>query len=221
MHRATRRQLLGAGALGAVAAVAAVTVSPAAVVATLEDLSARPVPFALALVGLFGVRSLFLWPVTGVAVLLGYLYHPGLAVPVALLGATATAVPPFLVARTADATDGLVAQVAAAGEDVVGTVGETRGVVTARLLPIPTDAVSYAAGFADVSVGAFLLGTFLGEAPWMVTSVLAGNSMRTLAATGPRLSPGVLVGVGGLAALVLAGPLYRQYGERVAAALRS
>ncbi len=213
MRATTKRQLAGAATLAVVAVAGTLAASPDRVVAGLEGLADRPGLFAVALVGLYLVRSLFLWPVTLVSVLLGYLYDPLLALPVALAGAALTGVPPFLLARRAAGDTGLAGAIGEAGDRVARNVGAFRGVVVARLIPIPTDAVSYAAGLTEVSLGAFVLGTAVGELPWTLLAVAAGNSMRRLTLDGLRIEPGVVLGLVGLAAILLAGPLYRLRGQ--------
>lgn len=209
MHRATRRQLAGLGVLLAVAIAGTVLLSPARVVDGLEALADRPVGFVLALSVLYLVRSLFLWPVTFVSVLLGYLYDPWLAIPVALTGAALTGVVPFLVARHFATGEGPFGAVGDLGERATGSIGAFRGVVVARLVPIPTDAVSYAAGLSKVSLSTFVVGTGVGELPWTLLAVAAGDSMRTLSVDGFSVEPSVVLGLLGLAILLLAGPVYR------------
>lgn len=213
MHRATKRQLAGTGVLLALALAGTLLLSPGRVVAGLETLADRPAVFAVALATLYLVRSLFLWPVTLVSVLLGYLYDPWAAVPVALAGAALTGVPPFLVARHATGERGVFGALGDAGASVTGRVGAFRGVVVARLVPIPTDAVSYAAGLSEVSVVAFVAGTAVGELPWTLLAVAAGNSMRRLSVEGFSVDPAVLAGLLGLALILLAGPVYRLRGD--------
>jgi uncharacterized membrane protein YdjX (TVP38/TMEM64 family) len=209
MHSATKRQLAGVAGLLAVAAGGLLLLTPAALLAAARDLTDEPVAFAVALLALYLVRSLFLWPVTLFSVLLGYLYDPWLALPVALAGAATTGIPPFLVARYAAGDSGLFGAVGDFGRRAVGAVGAFRGIVAARLVPIPTDAVSSAAGLSEVSLGTFVLGTALGELPWTVAAVVAGNSMRTLTLGGFAVDPGVVLGLVCLSLLVAGGPLYR------------
>ena len=94
MGVATRRQLLGLAGLLSVAGLAAVLFSPGAVLGGLEELAARPFAFGIALVALYLVRPFLLWPVTSVAVLLGYLYGPAAGFGLAIAGAALTALPP-------------------------------------------------------------------------------------------------------------------------------
>lgn len=209
MNRATRRQLVGVAVLVGIAAVAALTLSPSRVIAGLEHLATHPLKFGLALALVYLVRPFLFWPVSSIAVVLGYVYGPVVALPLALVGAGLTGLPPFAIARRAESDVGILRVLAEPGRDLVGVVGEVRGVIGARFSPVPGDVVSYAAGLSQVSLGAFLLGTVVGEIPWAIAAVLAGNSMRTLTVSGFRPDPLVLLGIAALAALVLGGPLYR------------
>jgi uncharacterized membrane protein YdjX (TVP38/TMEM64 family) len=89
-------------------------------------------------------------------------------------------------------------------------------VLAARLSPVPADPVSYGAGFAGVSTRAFVVGTFFGEIPWVVVEVAAGASMRSLTLSGLSIEalPELLVLLGSMAVLVLAGPAYRHFSGR-------
>jgi uncharacterized membrane protein YdjX (TVP38/TMEM64 family) len=208
MQPATRRQLLGMACLGAVAAGAALAFSPSAVVAGLEGLAAHPLQFVAALACLYVVRPFLLWPVSAPALVLGYVYGPYIALPVALAGAALTGLPPFLVARYADTDSGLLGHVGASGRVLVDSVGETRGVLAARLSPVPGDPISYAAGLSEVSAGAFLVGTVVGEVPWALVTIYTGASMRRLSVSGFSVSPAAVVAIAGLGVVVLSGPLY-------------
>lgn len=208
MERATRRQIVGMACLGAVALAAALLFSPATVVARLEHLATHPLQFALALVAIYLVRPLLLWPVSSIALVLGYVYDPVVALPIAIVGAGISGLPPFAVARYVRSDVGLFGSVAATGRRLTNAVGETRGVLVARLSPIPGDPISYASGLSNVSMTAFLTGTLLGEIPWALVTVLAGDSMRTLSVTGFTLSPAAVGAIAGLGIIVLSGPLY-------------
>jgi uncharacterized membrane protein YdjX (TVP38/TMEM64 family) len=210
MHRATRRQLVGLALLGAVAAGAALVATPAGLVDALDGLAAHPLRFALALAAVYLVRPFLLWPATAVAVVVGYLYGPVVGVPVGLAGVVLSACPPFLLARRASGA-GLFGDLGSYGARLTEAVGESRGILAARLLPLPGDAVSYAAGLSGASTAGFLGATVLGELPWTVLAVFAGASMRTLSVSGLSVDPAVVVGLAGLAVLVLAGPVYDHY----------
>lgn len=210
MRAATRRQVVGIAGLLALAVVAAVLFSPRAILASLEALAARPALFAVALVGLYLLRPFLLWPVTSIAVLLGYLFGPAMGMVLALGGAALTALPPYLLGRYVKSDFGLFGYVGATGDRFFDTVGHTRGVVAARLSPIPGDPISYTSGLAAVPLTPFLAGTVVGEVPWAFVAVLAGASMRTLTLSEFSVSPELLVALAGLSVLVLAGPVYRR-----------
>jgi len=211
MQPATRRQLLGIACLATVAGGAALLFSPARVVVALENLAAQPLSFVLALAALYVVRPFLLWPVSAIAVLLGYVYGPAIGLPVAVAGAGLSGLPPFLIARYADSDAGPFGALAESGRQVTAAVGEFRGVLAGRFSPLPGDVVSYAAGLSEVSVGAFVAGTLVGEIPWALVAVLAGDSMRTLSLSGFALGPHAVLAIGGLAVIVLAGPVYSHF----------
>ncbi|MGM0718633.1 MAG: TVP38/TMEM64 family protein, partial [Halobacteriota archaeon] len=137
MRGETRRQLIGLTGLLALALGAALLFSPRVVLVRLEALASRPLLFALALCALYLVRPFLLWPVTSVAVLLGYLYGPAVGFVLALLGAAFTALPPYLLGRYADTEFGLFATVSTGCDLFFDAVGDFRGTVAARFSPVP------------------------------------------------------------------------------------
>jgi uncharacterized membrane protein YdjX (TVP38/TMEM64 family) len=208
MHPATRQQAVAVAGLLCVGALATLAVSPAGVLAELEALADTPVVLATVLAAVYLVRPFLLWPMSLVAVVLGYLYGPAVALPVALAGAALTATPPYLLGRYARTDMGLFGTVSSSGAQLVGAVGETRGVLAARLSPVPGDPISYGAGMAGVSARPFYVGSLLGEVPWAVVAVLTGASMRSLSPAEFAVSPELVVVLAGLALLTLSGPLY-------------
>lgn len=208
MHPATRRQAVAVAGLLCVGVLATLALSPTAVLTELEALADTPLVLAGVLVAVYLVRPFLLWPMSLVAVVLGYLYGPTVALPVALVGAALTATPPYLLGRYARTDMGLFGTVSSSGEQLVGAVGEVRGVLAARLSPVPGDPISYGAGMAGVSARPFYLGTLLGEVPWAVVAVLTGASMRSLSPAEFAVSPELVVVLAGLALLTLSGPLY-------------
>jgi uncharacterized membrane protein YdjX (TVP38/TMEM64 family) len=211
MRQSTRRQALGVAVLAGIALVAAVAFSPTRFLHELEHLASHPVLFVTALATVYLLRPLVVWPISAVSVLVGYVYGPEIGFTVALVGAVATCLPPFLLARHVTGDDGVFGDLGATGERLVGVTGEFRGVFAARLAPMPADAVSYAAGLSGVSGTAFLGATFLGEIPWVTAAVLAGASMRQLTLQGLQNGLPLVVGAASLAVLVLAGPAYRHF----------
>ena len=207
MHPATWRQAAAVVGLLVVSGLATLAVSPATALARLEALADAPLVLAGALVAVYLVRPFLLWPMSLVAVVLGYLY--GLvALPIALVGALLTATPPYLLGRYARTDLGLFGTLNNSGRRLVGAVGETRGVLAARLSPVPGDPISYCAGLTGVSARPFYLGTLVGEVPWAVVAVLTGASMRSLSLAEFAVSPELVVVLAGLAVLTLSGPLY-------------
>jgi uncharacterized membrane protein YdjX (TVP38/TMEM64 family) len=208
MRESTRRGLLGAGVVAGVAAAGAVLLSPAAVLDGLTTLSARPALFASALVAVYLLRPLVFWPISAVSLLVGFVYGPAVGVPVALVGSVGTCVPPFLAGHYAR-SGGFGGVLCRRGERLVDVTGGVRGVAAGHLAPLPVDPVSYAAGMSDVSPRSFLLGTALGELPWVVAAVVAGSSMRSLSLRGADAGLPLVVGAAALAVLLVAGPAYR------------
>lgn len=215
MNRATARQLVGIGVVVAIAGAAALSTSPSALFSQAEALAARPGLLAVALVALYLTRPLLAWPISALSVLLGYLFGP-VAIPVALGGAVLTALPAYALARYLGHEAGMLARVGDAGTVVRRTTGDLRGIVAVRLAPLPTDPVSYAAGLADVPLRPYVLGTALGESPWVVTAVLLGASMGELTTAGISADPLLLVTTLALAGLLaLSGPAYRRVAGEV------
>lgn len=213
MKAATKRQLVGVAGLVALAAAAAVLTSPETLISELEALATRPLLFVLALVAVYLVRPFLLWPVTSIALVLGYLYGPAIAMPVSLAGAALTALPPYLIGRYARTDIGLFGSLGDSGEQFVDAVGPFRGVLAARFSPIPGDPISYAAGLSAIPLRSFLAGTVVGEIPWALVAVFAGASMRTLSLAEFTFSLELVVVLAGLAVIVLAGPIYNRFRE--------
>ncbi|MFB6179222.1 MAG: TVP38/TMEM64 family protein [Halorientalis sp.] len=214
MQQATRRQLFGSLLAGSVVLAAALLVSPAALLREAQALSAHPVLFAGVLVVLYLLRPFVLWPISAISVLVGYVYGVPVGVTIGLTGAVITSLPPFVLARYVRSDEGMFGYLGERGDRLVATTGELRGIVAARLAPLPADGVAYAAGLSSISIGTMLVGTALGEIPWVVASVLAGSSMHTLSIQGLGEGLPLIVGAGSLAVLLLAGPAYRHLRER-------
>jgi uncharacterized membrane protein YdjX (TVP38/TMEM64 family) len=216
MDRGTRRALAGIG-LVALAGVGALTVSREAAMGAVGAVADDPVLFVGAVFALYLVRPAVLWPPTLVAVVAGYGLGPALAFPVALVGAVVTSAPPFYFARWLDCgqENALVARLADAGSGYFGSTGDVRGVVAARLAPVPADAVSCAAGLSAMPFRAFALGVLVGELPWTVAAVVVGSSLSTITAEGlGGVGTPLAVATTVAAALLLAGPAYERLGGR-------
>jgi uncharacterized membrane protein YdjX (TVP38/TMEM64 family) len=201
-----RSRLVFGGAVLAVL-VGALVVDPGPILERLAWLAADPVRFGVALLLVAALRPLVAWPTTLLAVAAGYGYGV-VGLPYALALIVSTSVPPFVVARRF----GRESLVAHAGARVVREAGDLRSVVASRLLPAPSDVVSAAAGVSGVSLPAFVVGTAVGELPWAVAGVLAGASLGSLADVSlADADLRFVAGAGLLAALLLAGPVYRAF----------
>jgi uncharacterized membrane protein YdjX (TVP38/TMEM64 family) len=212
MDPATRRQLLGVATLVVVAVLAAVTLSPATVAREVAALAGRPVLFGGLLFGAYLCRFLVAWPISVLSVLVGVALGPS-GIPVALAGAVVTCLPPYLLAGRIGETVGPLGTLGRHGKRYFTSTGTVRGVMAARLAPLPADPVSYTAGLAKVPVGPYVLGTVLGELPWVTAAVLVGASAEAVTTEG--LAPTALVvGAAALAVLLLSGPAYRALRSR-------
>ncbi len=204
-----RRELAGAGVLGIVAVGAALT-SPQRALRTLATLGDRPLAFAALLGAVYLLRPLVAWPVVAVSAVAGYVLGPTLGLVAATVGVAVTSLPPYAAARWFDAGAGLTGRVTERARAYFRTAGDVRGVVAARFVPVPSDAVSVAAGLSGVGVRAFVAGTVVGELPWTVAAVLVGASARELHVGGlPSVGLPLAAATTVAAAALLAGPAYR------------
>ena len=209
VSQATRQQVASLAGLALLFGGAALVFSPGAVLSSLAGLSERPWLFLGAISVLFLVRPLLMWPVSVFAVTIGYVLGIEYGIPVAVAGTVVSNTVVFLLARYARTDAGVVGFASRSGYRFVDLTGELRGVVVARLAPVPADVVSSAAGLSDVSLRAYVVGTLIGETPWVVAEVVAGSSMHTLSVHGLSHSLSLLVGASALSAVLLARPVYR------------
>jgi uncharacterized membrane protein YdjX (TVP38/TMEM64 family) len=214
MDRQVRIQLAGGLALGTTGLLGVLVLTPERALSSLVALTDRPVLFALVLLVLYGGRSLVLWPISALSLLVGFVYGPAMGIPLGLAGAVYTCLPPYLLARYAPRERGPLARLHAMGRSAADATGDFRGLVAARLIPLPADAVSYATGLADISLGKYALGTAVGETPWVVATVLAGASMRAFALEEAGQTVSLLVAATLLGIVLLSGPAYRQLRQR-------
>jgi len=207
-----RRRRLGAGVL-TVLTLGAVTwqVTPAAAFAWADAVAARPLQYGLLLAVATLVRPAVAWPPTALSVAVGYGYGP-LGVPLALVFVVLTSLPPYWFGGHT-ATEG---RVTAAGNQLLAETGSLRGLIGARLLPIPSDLVSVGAGATAVRLRPFLATTAVGELPWAILGVLAGHSLSRLQQRGlsGEVDLWILVGLTAAGVLLLAGPCYRLLAAR-------
>jgi len=139
---------------------------PDAVLGPLTWLADDPVRFGAALIALTAIRPLLAWPTTLLAVVAGFGYGWA-GVPIGVAAMVATALPPYWLARAGRvrARDGsqIADRLCGAGERLADATGGVRAVTATRLLPVPSDAVSLAAGGSGIRLRSLLFGTALGE----------------------------------------------------------
>jgi uncharacterized membrane protein YdjX (TVP38/TMEM64 family) len=213
MEPTVRRGLAGAAVAALV--LAGLALSPGSLLESLGSAAASPW-FPVVLVGLYLARPFLAWPITALSVLVGVRYGLVAGVPLALTGAVATSLIPYAAARRFRPREGLLGRLADRSEGYFERTGDLRGVVAARLAPTPAEAISAGAGAANVRLGAFVLGTAVGELPWTIAAVLAGASVGQVA-TGTAVDPRLVAGGALAGAALLAGPAYRYARERSAA----
>lgn len=213
VSRATRRQLASLGGLALVLGAVALVFSPDRALDSLAGLSSRPLLFLGILLVLYLARPFLMWPVSVLSITVGFVIGVEFGVPVAIAGTLLSNAIPFLFARHFRTDRGLVGFATRSSDRIVETTGELRGVVAARLAPLPADAVSTASGLSRVSFGTYMLGTLIGESPWIAAEVIAGASMGALSVHGLGHSLALFAGATSLSALLLAGPVYRRYAD--------
>jgi len=206
-----QRRLLAGGLTLLGVAAAAWLVSPAVAIDAFERLASAPLLFTVVLAAVAVVRPFVAWPTLLLPIAVGYAY--GVAgLPLALAALVVTSLPPYWFGISAAGSGRLTT----AGERLLSETGGVRGVASARLFPVPSDAISVAAGAMRVRLRPFLAGTLLGELPWAILGILAGSSVDRLT-TGDlsgAVDPWLLAGMTALAILLLAGPSYRFLSER-------
>ena len=207
-----RRTRLGVGAATLLAVgLAAWLVSPAVALDRFEALASRPLAFAAAVFAVSLLRPACAWPTLVLSIGIGY--AAGLAgLPLALGALVVTSLPPYWFG-TSTAGNG---RLTSAGRTLLAETGGVRGVTAARLLPLPSDVVSVAAGAIGVRLRSYLAGTALGELPWAILGLVVGRSADRLT-TGQlsgAVDPWLLAGMTATAILLLAGPSYRLVSAR-------
>lgn len=207
-----RTFLASTAAVIVVAALAAWLVSPETLFERLRWVAADPIRFVAVLTLVALVRPLLAWPTTLLAVIVGYTQSLTWA-PVALALVVVSSVPPYFFGRHIRGDSG---RFAAAGERFVDTAGDVRSVAASRLFPAPSDIVSVGAGIADVRFRSYVLGTAVGETPWVIGGILVGGSLGALTAdslTG-LFDVRLVAAAAAVGVLLLAGPLYRYVSKR-------
>lgn len=203
---------LFAGALVIGLAAAALFLPARAVVEPLRAMLFSPA-FPLVLAALYLLRPFLGLPIVVLSALVGYRYGVWVGVPVALAGAVATSLPAYLVGRRYLRDGALFERFTSGSGRFFAWAGDLRGLVAARLVPTPAEAISGASGAAGVSLPVFVVGTTVGELPWTVAAVYAGATMTTYApaVTTDRWVAALAVAVG---LLLLARPVYDSVANR-------
>lgn len=165
--------------------------------------------FPLVLIVAYLVRSLIALPVTALAVLVGFKYGLLIGFPVALGLSVMSTYVPYAITRYTDFDSRLLRQAENIADDFFDATGDLRGVITARLAPVPAQTTSVAAGAAPVSTRNYLLGTAIGEIPWVFASVTIGASLHRLTVEDVSFSPWLIAGTVVAALVLLAGPAYK------------
>ena len=169
--------------------------------------------FPLVLLGLYLIRPFLAWPITGIAVLVGYRYGLVAGVPIALAGAVVSTLIPYAAVRYFEFDSGLLGRAAEDSEEFFSETGDLRGLIAARVAPFPAEATSLAAGAAHVSPPTFVIGTLIGETPWAVAAVMIGHSMHRLSLSNVSFDPWLLAATAAATLVLVGGPLYR-FGKR-------
>ncbi|WP_232686138.1 TVP38/TMEM64 family protein [Halobacterium zhouii] len=170
--------------------------------------------FPVFLVGLYAVRPFLGWPISLLSALVGYRYGVVVGVPLALVGAVATSLPPFYAGARAPADGRLFGRFVDGSERYFEATGGLRGLVAARFAPTPPEAVSAAAGAGGLTLRSFALGTLVGELPWVVAMVALGSGLDAFTVDAAELDWRLVAG-GVLACALLVSPVaYRAWRER-------
>ena len=197
----SRRTRWAVGLLAVALLGLAITVRPARVVPLVRTTLASSW-FPLVLMGLYALRPFVGWPVMALSALVGFRYGVLVGFPVALAGAVATSLVPYGAGRIAPESGRLVGRFSTGSQAYFERAGGVRGVVAARLAPLPAEPVSAAAGAGGVSVPAFVLGTVVGETPWTIAAVSIGHSMTVFSVSAVAVD-WRLVGAGVVVAVAL------------------
>jgi uncharacterized membrane protein YdjX (TVP38/TMEM64 family) len=162
--------------------------------------------FPLVLLGLYVVRPFLAWPITALAVLVGFKYGLVIGVPVAVLGGVVSTLIPYSAVRYFDFDAGVLGWAAEESDQFFEATGDLRGLLAARIAPVPAEATSLAAGAADVRPHVYVVGTVVGELPWAVAAVLIGHSMHQLTLADASYDPWLLVATTIAGLVLLVGP---------------
>jgi uncharacterized membrane protein YdjX (TVP38/TMEM64 family) len=139
----------------------------------------------------------------------GFKYGLLFGVPIALGLSVVSTYVPYAITRYTDFESKLLRQAEDVADDFFDATGDLRGVITARIAPVPAQTTSVAAGAAPVSTRDYMLGTAIGEIPWMVAAVTIGTSLHRLTVTDVSFNPWLIAGTVVATLVLLAGPAYK------------
>jgi uncharacterized membrane protein YdjX (TVP38/TMEM64 family) len=196
------------GVLLALLVAAGLLISPDAIIKRLGAFLGSPY-FPVLLVFLYLVRAPIALPVTALAVLVGFKYGLLIGFPVALAGSVMSTYVPYAITRYTDFESGLLRQAEDVADGFFEATGGLRGVITARIAPVPAQTTSVAAGAAPVPTRTYLLGTAIGEIPWVFAAVTIGTSLHRLTVSDMSFSPWLIAGTVLATVVLLAGPAYK------------
>ena len=197
-----------AGVILALLVAGGLLVSPDAIIQRFGGFLDSPYfPVLLAL--LYLVRALVALPVTALAVLVGFKYGLLVGFPVALAGSVLSTYVPYALTRYTNFESSLLREAEDVADDFFDATGDLRGVITARIAPVPAQTTSVAAGAAPVPTRTYLLGTAVGEIPWVFSAVTIGTSLHRLTVSDVSFSPWLIAGTVLATLVLLAGPAYK------------
>ncbi len=163
--------------------------------------------FPFALLGVYLLAGVLVFPITVLFVATGILFDPWLALALAMAGALASAVQTYWLGRWLGRGE-LPAPVRRRAEGLQRLL-RRRGVLAVALLRVvptaPYPVINFAAGALRVRFSHYLLGTALGMAPGIAAVVLASELVRDFVLDPQPLS---LLGLVALVALLVGGGLW-------------
>lgn len=199
----------GITTLGLVSLIAVGLLLGPGVVVERTQMSLNSPWFPVVLVGLYLVRPFLAWPISALSALVGYQYGILYGVPIAILGAVGSTFIAYAGTRYLEFDSGVLGWATEESEHFFSSTGGLRGVIAARVAPVPAEATSLAAGAADVRPGKYVLDTAIGEIPWAFAAVTIGHSMYQLTLSDVSFSPWLIGATAIAAIIILAGPVYR------------
>ena len=146
-------------------------------------------------VAIYTIRPLVLFPATLMTIAGGILFGPVLGIATTVIGANASAMVAYWMARSLgfspsedpEAAGFLSRWSTRMREESFATV------LTMRFAFLPYDVVNYAAGFLKIRPWPFLLATAIGSIPGTISFTLAGASVESLTDGPTGIDPTVLV----------------------------